>query len=107
MLRLDLQLHQAALTILEVASTVGVMRRARYELLRGTGIVAFLQALATAVAGEFVRQTRFDPLHEGATEQRLHDLLPGWVAALAFTGEAEVEMTFGNDTHRITRRPRS
>jgi hypothetical protein len=101
-LHLDLQLHQAAVTILEVAAMEGVMRRARYELLRGAGVAAFQQALAGAVAGEFVRQTRFDPLHEGATEQRLHDLLPGWVAALAVTGEAEVEMTFGNNSHRIT-----
>jgi hypothetical protein len=78
------------------------MRRARYELLRGAGVVAFQQALAGAVAGEFVRQTRFDPLHEGASEQRLHDLLPGWIAALAVTGEAEVEIPFGDTAHRIT-----
>jgi hypothetical protein len=99
---LDLQQHQAAVTVLEVARAEGVMRRVRYELLRGAGSVAFQQALAAAVAGEFVRQTRFDPLHEGASEQRLHDLLPGWIAALAVTGEAEIEIPFGDTAHRIT-----
>ena len=66
MLHLDLQLHQAALTVLELSPTEGVMRRARYELLRGAGVLAFQQALAATIAAEFVRQTRFDPLHEGS-----------------------------------------
>ena len=34
------------------------------------------------IAAAFVRRTRFDPLHEAASEQRLWDGLPGWLAAL-------------------------
>jgi hypothetical protein len=101
-LHLDLQLHQAALTVLELTPLEGVMRRARYELLRGAGVLAFQQALAAAIAAEFVRQTRFDPLHEATTEQRLHDLLPEWIASLAASPEVAAEMSFGASTHRIT-----
>jgi hypothetical protein len=102
MLHLDLQLHQAAATLIEASRGEGLLRRARYELLPGAGVLAFRQALAESVATTFVRETRFDPLHEAATEQRLHDRLPGWIAALAEAEETPAELEFGTMTHRIT-----
>jgi hypothetical protein len=33
-------------------------------------------------AAAFVKQARFDPLHDATTEQALFDRLPGWLAAL-------------------------
>ena len=102
MLHLDLQLHQAVATLVEVARAEGVLRRARYELLPGAGQLAFDQALAAAVATTFVRETRFDPLHEAATEQKLHDRLPAWLAALADADEALAEIEFGATTHQVT-----
>jgi hypothetical protein len=99
---LDVQLHQAAITVLEYRPESGQLRRSRYELLPAAGAIAFHQALAASIASEFVRQTRFDPLHEAATEQRLHDLLPGWIERLEAEAEIEAEMTFGTDAHRIS-----
>ena len=53
------------------------------------------------VATNFVRETRFDPLHQATTEQRLHDLLPGWLQALADADETSAEIEFGATTYRI------
>jgi len=101
MLHLDLQLHLACATLLETSRADGTLRRTRYELLAGAGQLAFRQALAAAVATTFVRETRFDPLHQAVTEQSLHDLLPTWMQALADTEDAAAEIEFGGRTHRI------
>jgi hypothetical protein len=77
--QLELTLHRAVVTVLE---HTGELRRARYELLPQHGWVALQQSWVNMVAAAFVRKTRFDPLHEAASEQRLWDGLPGWIAAL-------------------------
>jgi hypothetical protein len=101
MLHLDLQLHQASATLIEMARSDGMLRRSRYELLPGVGQQAFRQAMATTIASTFVRDTRFDPLHEAATEQRLHDALPTWLQLLEGSDEAEAELEFGSTSYRI------
>ena len=101
MLHLDLQLHQVAATLLETSRADGTLRRTRYELLPGAGQLAFRQAVAATIATTFVRETRFDPLHQAATEQRLHDLLPAWLQALASADETEAEIEFGATSYRI------
>lgn len=98
---LDLQLHRAVATLLEVSHGEGLLRRSRSELLAGTGVLAFRQALAETVAAEFVRATRFDPLHEAATEQRLYDRLPAWLDGLAGADEVDAEIESAAMTHRV------
>jgi hypothetical protein len=100
-LHLDLQLHQAVVTVLEHARSEGVLRRARYEILPGAGLLAIQQALVETVATLFVRRTRFDPLHEAASEQSLVDALPGWIAALAASDETTAEVISGGRAHSI------
>jgi hypothetical protein len=102
MLHLDLQLHQAVATLLEVSPADGMLRRVRYELLPGVGVLAFRQAMAAAIATAFVRETRFDPLHQAATEQALHDRLPDWLQALVEAEATEAEIQLGATAHRIT-----
>jgi hypothetical protein len=101
MLHLDLQLHQSVATLLEVSRADGTLRRIRYELLPGVGVLAFRQAMAAAVATAFVRETRFDPLHQAATEQTLHDRLPEWLRALIDVEATDAEIQLGAATHRI------
>jgi hypothetical protein len=101
MLHLDLQLHQAAATLLETSRADGTLRRTRYELLPGAGQLAFRQAVAASIATTFVRETRFDPLHQASTEQSLHDLLPTWMQALADTEETAAELEFAATAYRI------
>ncbi len=52
----------------------------RYELLPGAGLLAFRQAMAATIATAFVRETRFDPLHQAATEQTPARPVAGLVA---------------------------
>ncbi|MGI9246815.1 MAG: FHA domain-containing protein [Steroidobacteraceae bacterium] len=101
MLHLDLQRHQAVATHVERARADGVLRRVRYELLPGVGLLALRQRMAEAIATAFVRETRFDPLHQSATEQQLHDSLPAWLERLAVQEETEAAIDFGGLTHRL------
>lgn len=91
-LHLDLELHQALLTVLEYAGgeTPG-LKRSRYEIALQQGVAGIQQSCLKFIASEFVRQTRFDPLHEAGSEQRLVNLLPGWLAQ--FQTEPQVELT--------------
>lgn len=79
-LHLDVQLYQAVLTELDGAS---MLRRRRVDLAPRAGLRAMFAAWSQLVAEALVRRTRFDPLHQAATEQQLHDRLPAWLAALA------------------------
>jgi len=86
--QLELTLHRAVVTVLE---HTGELRRVRYELLPQHGWLALQQAWIGLIAAAFVRKTRFDPLHEAASEQRLWDGLPGWLAALDNSDSVTIE----------------
>lgn len=79
-LHLDLQLYQAVLTELNGET---VLRRRRVEAANRAGLKPMHAAWAQLVAESLVRRTRFDPLHQAATEQQLYLRLPGWLATLA------------------------
>jgi len=79
LLQLELATHQGVLTVLEHR---GELCRTGSELLPRHGWLALQQAWIAMIAAAFVRRTRFDPLHEAASEQRLWDALPGWLATL-------------------------
>jgi hypothetical protein len=78
-LQLELATHQSVLTVLDHG---GELRRSGCEVLPRHGWLALQQAWLDLVAAAFVRRTRFDPLHEAASEQRLWNSLPGWLEAL-------------------------
>ncbi|MGE0483058.1 MAG: hypothetical protein AB7Q81_02865 [Gammaproteobacteria bacterium] len=52
-------------------------------------------AWADLVADAFLDQARFDPLHAGASEQALHDALPGWLATADGATEIELNLPLG------------
>lgn len=82
-LHLDLELHQALLTVLEYSGGEHPgLKRSRYEIAPRHGLLGIQQTLVQFIAENFVRKTRFDPLHDSATEQRLYDQLPAWLAEL-------------------------
>ncbi len=96
-LHLDLELHQALLTVLEyVGGERPGLKRTRYEIVPRLGMLALQQTWMTLIAEEFVRKTRFDPLHEAASEQRLFDLLPGWLERLHGESPLTLPMQFGD-----------
>ena len=100
-LHLDLELHRAALTVLEHQGDGEGLRRSHFELQPRLGWLSLQQAWIEAIAETFVRRTRFDPLHQAVTEQALVDLLPGWLAALKDAEAVDAEMIFGGQTHRV------
>ncbi len=81
---IDVELERAVLS--EVRLHAGRAARHRVAVLPELGLRPLLVALAKGFAARMVRETRFDPLHDAATDQALFDALPGWLEQLARTG---------------------
>lgn len=99
LLHLDIHLHRLELTFLEQdeqliqRDTLSVKDKGLYSLQR-----EWVQAIADA----FVHATRYDPLHQAATEQELYDRLPEILAILGTRESMTVEMMEGRRSYRIT-----
>lgn len=106
MLHLDLTLHRAVAT--ELGLVLGPdgaeVARGRVESL-GLGLAGLRETLAHRIAEAFVRETRFDPLHDAGTEQALYDALDPLLVRLRDEREATLALVAGRRTHevRITR----
>lgn len=98
-LHLDVQLHQAVVT--ELAGS-GTLRRRRVEIASRAGLKAMYAAWAQLVSEAMVRRTRFDPLHQAASEQQLYDRLPGWLAALAQDDSVDATVDSGAGSYSAT-----
>ena len=98
-LHLDLELHHAVLTLLERGGAE--LRRTQSELLPRHGLLALQEKWVEAIAGAFVRRTRFDPLHEARNEQVLWNSLAGWLAALEVNESLESALTDGEDERTV------
>ena len=86
----ELQLHQVLVTGLVCRD--GKVHRQQVTPIPGSGWLAIQDALAGAIADAFIRQTRFDPRHQAATEQALYDELPQLLEALRDTPEYNLEL---------------
>ncbi len=93
-LHLELELQQATLSVLDHSAAASALKRTRYEIAPRRGWMSLQQAWLQLIAEQFVRKTRFDPLHEAASEQRLLDQLPGWLASLRDAPHATLSMQF-------------
>jgi hypothetical protein len=97
-LHLDVQLHRSVLTEIEAGDE---LTRLRVEVADGVGLVSLRDAWARGIAELFVHRTRFDPLHDAATEQRLFDGLSGWLQALCVADTTVVVMETAGQRHSI------
>lgn len=97
-LHLDLQLHQAVLTRIDVETEVV---RHSVDVVEGCGLLAFHDAAAELVADAFIHQSRFDPLHRAETEQALYDQLPRCLALLVEQPEAMLEIATGRTRQQV------
>ena len=96
-LHLDLELHQALLSVLEyVGGDKPGLRRSRYEILARHGVLSLQQAWMQMIAENFIRKTRFDPLHDANMEQRLADQLPAWLEDLREKSSVTLQMQFND-----------
>ncbi len=83
-LALDLGLHDIHVTALEAG---GPLRRRGVASSRG-GLIELFQAWLALIGRVCMRRTRFDPLHDAPTEQKLFDALPRLAADAVAAGEA-------------------
>ena len=99
MLHLDIHLNRLEVTCIEqeeqlsMQDTVTATKKALIHLHR---------KWAEAIAHEFVKTTRFDPLHRAASEQELYDRLPGILFNLQQSPSVAFDMTGGSRTYGIT-----
>jgi hypothetical protein len=99
LLHLDLHLHRFEVTRLERTERLSQKDSISSE---GNGLSKLYRKWVDAIAEEFVRSTRFDPLHQAATEQMLYDRLPGILSQLCQNPSLYFEMTGGSKVYRIT-----
>jgi hypothetical protein len=78
---LHVELGQRRAIVTEIRQG-GELVRERVARIERWGRDEVADAQVRGAAEAFVRQARFDPLHDAATEQALFDRLPGWLAAL-------------------------
>ena len=89
LLHLDLHLHRLVLTVLEQGTR---LHRTAATSTEAVGLISLYETWIKLVGGQFVRESRFDPLHRGETEQEMHDRLPIWLESLRQQSGTRVEM---------------
>ncbi len=98
--QVNLGLHAAVVSSISVSG--GSASLVRHEVLDGHGVLAIRNNIATAVAAAFVKQSRFDPLHDAESEQLLDAQLDTWFAAIEGRDELVLELPFAGTTHQAT-----
>ena len=98
-LHLELYRHRVVVTAVEQEG--GGARRARFELDGGWGMQRLEQLCIEVVAGNFVKQTRFDPLYRAHTEQMLADGAWSWLQALQSEEAVSISLATGSENLQV------
>jgi hypothetical protein len=97
-LHLELTLHRSVVTALKAGAEVERLRVADNP---GPGQSVYERTLLDAVARRFIQETRFDPLHSGASEQALAQALPRWLLELRRAESTEARLASGRREHQV------
>jgi FHA domain len=97
---LEVGMHHAAATYLDRDGAQ--VRRRRTVMSERGGLMSFYQGWLELVSTTMVKQTRFDPLHDAATEQQLFDSLAGWAREAADQGSANAVLTKGAERFEVS-----
>ena len=95
---LDIHLHRAEVTCLKREDRLVQKDSLSIE---GSGLSRLYKEWVNAIAEEFVRNTRFDPLHKAASEQDLYDRMPTVLEQLKHHPTVLFEMTGGSKTYHV------
>lgn len=95
----DMSLHTTSLTRLSQAGRAQVERT---EQIDSCGVYALYDTWINAVAEAFVRQSRFDPLHTGETEQLLLNRLGGWLLEASTREQVELHIEYGGRNYNAS-----
>jgi hypothetical protein len=98
LLHLDMHLHRSEVTFLEQGERLTQRDSASTS---GKGLQYLYSAWIKAIGEEFVRTTRFDPLHQASFQQELYDRLPAVIAALQQNPSLMFEMVVGPKSYRV------
>jgi hypothetical protein len=96
---LDVHLHRTEVTLLAQGEELRLEETATLDEL---GLVHLYRIWAETMAEEFVRTTRFDPLHDAASEQALYDRIPEILNRLHNEPTVTVDLRAGTTVHRIS-----
>jgi hypothetical protein len=99
LIHVDIHLHRSVVTFLEQTN---LLTRQDVATAAGKGLIYLQTEWVKGIADEFVRTTRFDPLHQAASEQELYDRLPGIMATLQQSPFVTFELAAAAKTHRVT-----
>ena len=70
----DVQMHQTVVSTVSISDTEVVLENAK--VVAEVSLVNMQEALLQSLQACFIREDRFDPLHDAGTEQQLFDQLP-------------------------------
>jgi hypothetical protein len=96
---LDIHLHR--LEIVRLGQGEHLTRENSLSL-QDIGLEQLYRTWVESVAEEFVRTTRFDPLHQAATEQEIYDRLPEALDIFKSHSSFIFEISQGKHNYRIT-----
>ena len=99
LLHLDIHLHRTEIIVLSQDEHLTFEKS---ETVEEKGLADLHRAWVEAIAAEFVRTTRFDPLHQASSEQELFDRLPAVLEQIGSHPSIEFEMTGGSAIYRVT-----
>ncbi|NJN52274.1 MAG: hypothetical protein HC809_11430 [Gammaproteobacteria bacterium] len=95
---IDVSLHRMSVT--QIASAEQLQRTGSVEV-NEVSLSALLEAWVNVIADRFVRETRFDPLANAATEQQVYNQVFDWLAAATTAPELAIEVGHGANARRI------
>jgi hypothetical protein len=93
---LDVGLHRVTLTSLR---TDGAIRQTGHQTLLDMGLATFWDRWASLIAEQFIQSSRFDPMHEAASEQQLFNQLPEFIANSGNQRNLTFELNLGQVKH--------
>jgi hypothetical protein len=96
---LELGLHHAAATAVDCEGAQA--RRRRTVLTERGGLIDLYQVWLDLVSTTMVKRTRFDPLHDAATEQQLFDGIPSLALEVASTGNTTAIVTKAQERFEV------
>jgi len=96
---LDIHLHRIEITFLHQAKHLTITDSVSIP---EKGLAYLYRAWVESIAAEFVRTTRFDPLHQARFEQELYDRLPGILDQLQKSASVQIEMSINSNTYIAT-----
>lgn len=91
---LEVGLHHAAVTAVESGIQA---RRRRVVISRAGGATDLQEGWLNLIGTAMVKQTRFDPLQNAATEQQLNVALPGMMRELTNAASTKASVTVGSE----------